>query len=173
MKFRTVICSAREVLFVGSEGGNAKSADEWLATGRWKISMTAMDRYLSQRLKDRSFGDSIDGFVLCFEIADFELWESFFTASADYVSYRPKRKEIWSVGQIRWSDVKDLAVTEQLRALRRAIQGSIKRIGAKKRRPKNFNYLAFSLEVETLLKEAAEEELAAKPSPRLSYQLPR
>jgi len=74
MKFRTLVSSGKEVLFVGHERGNATLPEEWLAKGRWKISMVAFDSYLSNHLAEATFGSSIDGFLFGFEIADFEKW---------------------------------------------------------------------------------------------------
>jgi hypothetical protein len=164
MKFQTIISAGREVLFVGHEAGNSKPVEAWLASGRWRISKAAVDTYLSNRLEAHSFGDSIDRFVFCFEIADFERWGAWFEATADFVSYKPKKKEIWSVGEVRWSDVKDLAAMDQLRVLRAAIQTAIERVGSKKRRPKDFDHPAFALAVEKLLEQASEDMLAAKPA---------
>ena len=162
MKFRTAITSGKEVLFVGHERGNSKPTDAWLATGRWKISMPALDAYLNERLKGHCFGHSIDCFVFYFDIADLEQWGAFFQSRADYTSYRPKRKEIWSVGQLRWTEVKDLPPRNQLRALRVALQTAIHRIGRKKRKPKDFAHMAFAATVEALLEQAPEETLLAR-----------
>src|SRR5215813_9392469 len=141
MKFRTVITSGKEVLFVGHERGNAKSSEAWLSPGRWKISISALDAYLSEKLETKSFGSSVGRFVFCFEIADFENWGKFFGTSATYTSYRPKSKEVWSVGQVRWSEVKDLEISDQILALRGAIQAAIKRVGARPRKPKDFAFV--------------------------------
>ena len=164
MKFRTVITSAKEVLFVGRERGNARPKDAWLATCRWKLSMSALDAYLTERLMGHSFGQSIEGFVFCFEIADFEHYGAFFRSSADYTSYRPKRREIWSVGQLRWTNVKDLPAHDQLRALRVAVQTAILRIGQKKRKPKDFAHVAFASTVEALLEQVPDGTLFASAS---------
>jgi hypothetical protein len=164
VKFRTVVRSGKEVLFVGHERGNSKYAEDWLTTGRWKISMSDLDAYLTERLEEKSFGSSIDRFVFCFEIADFERWGEFFRASANYVSYRPRTKEIWSVGQLRWSDVRELKASDQLGAVRTAVQGAILRIGEQPRKPKDFAYGAFAKTVKTLLNQAPEEALQAKPA---------
>ncbi|MGB9118940.1 hypothetical protein [Bradyrhizobium sp.] len=162
MEFRTVITAGKEVLFVGHERGNSKPADDWLKAGRWKIAMSAFDSYLTEKLRAKSFGTSIDRFVFCFEIADFELWGNLFQASADYTSYRPKKKEIWSVGQLRWTDVRDLQASDQLRVLRGAVLAAIHRIGRKPRKPRDFEHAAFASTVEILLAQAPEELLVAK-----------
>jgi hypothetical protein len=164
MKFRTKVTSGNEVLFVGHERGNAKAADAWLSAGRWKISTPALDQYLSALLEGKSFGRSIESFVFCFEIADFENWGNFFRATADYTSYRPKFKEIWSVGQLRWTKVAYMPPSHQLQALRGALQEAICRVGKKQRKPKDFAYLAFASEVDALLAQAPEDTLLAKPA---------
>jgi len=51
MIFRTKITSAKEVLFVGGELGNSRASGDWLQTGRWKVSMPALDAYLTERLR--------------------------------------------------------------------------------------------------------------------------
>jgi hypothetical protein len=162
MKFRTEITSGSEVLFVGGERGNSKPAEAWKRTGRWKISMPALGSYLTEHLGEKSFGTSVECFVFCFEVADFEKWGDFFQASATYVSYRPKVKEIWSVGQMRWGDVKDLRASDQLQALRNTLQTAINRIGTKSRKPKDFQHAAFASAVETLLEQVPEALLVAK-----------
>jgi hypothetical protein len=86
MKFRTVITSGNEVLFVGHERGDSKPAAAWLSTGRWKLSMLALDAYLNERLEAKSFGTSVDRFVFCSEIADFEKWDEFFQTSTAYTA---------------------------------------------------------------------------------------
>jgi hypothetical protein len=163
MIFRTKITSAKEVLFVGEEFGKSRDHSDWLQAGRWKVSMPAVEAYLTERLRDTSFGTSVDQFVFCFEIADFELWGAFFEASADYTSYRPKHRAVWSVGQLRWSDVKDLPLSSQLTMLRGAVQASILRIGTKARKPRDFRYADFSVAVEQHLAKAPERLLAAVP----------
>jgi hypothetical protein len=164
MNFKTKTSSGNEVLFVGEERGNSKPPDAWLASGRWKISMVALESYLDEGLKGRSFGSSIDLFVFCFEIADFEAWGNWFKATEDYVSYRPKRKAILSVGQILWSDIKELPPDAQLRALRIALQTAIRRIGTKKRKPKDFAYADFAMAVDALMERAPQDALLAKPA---------
>jgi len=164
MRFGTRIASGKEVLFVGHERGNSRPASDWLSPGRWKISISELENYLSRSLEQCDFGTSIERFVFCFEIADFELWGKSFSETAEYVSYRPKSKELWSVGQVRWSDVKDLEPAGQLAALQKAIHTAIARIGRKPRKPKDFQYDRFASEVAALLARAPINELIARPA---------
>jgi hypothetical protein len=164
MEFRTVVASGREVLFVGHERGNSKPPEAWLEEGRWRLAIPKLGPYLSDQLKEKSFGASIGRFVFCFEIADFEFWSISFQSTSDYTSYRPKRNEIWSVGQLRWSDVKLLGAEEQLQRLRGAIQAAILRIGTKRRKPRDFDYVAFAGSVDFLLSRASVECLRAAPA---------
>lgn len=166
MKFRTKVTSAKEVLFVGHELGNARPAADWGQPGRWKVSLRAFDEYLSARLQGASFGPTVDEFVFCFEIADFELWGRSFAATASYTSYRPEQKAIWSVGQLRWSDVKDLPASSQLSMLREVVLVSIQRVGVQKRKPRDFRYADFAAAVERHLAEAPERILTAVPAIR-------
>ncbi|MGO9485028.1 MAG: hypothetical protein ACLPX9_10665 [Rhodomicrobium sp.] len=160
MEFHARTASGQEVRFAGHERGYTK----FLETGRWKISMSALASYLSGQLAETSFGTSVERFVFCFEIADFELWGKWFGATSGYASYRPKVKEYWSVGQLRWSDVKHLDPIGQIQALRGAIQVAILRVGEKPRKPKDFDYIAFAASVDALIAGAPEDALVARPA---------
>ncbi len=164
MIFRTLVSSGKEVMFVGRERGDSQSLDGWVVpVVGWKISISALDEYLTENIKSLSFGSSISKFVFCFEIADFEKWSKYptlgFTVTANFTSYRPKKKEILSVGQIRWSDVKDLDATSQLQALRNAVKSAIHRVGTKKRKPKDFDNIAFADTIDILLEKASIKQL--------------
>ena len=165
MRFSSRLTIGKEAVFVGREPVHAHEVhgDEWRDSGRWKISMQALDHYLDSHLSEHTFGSSIDGFVFCFEIADFERWGDLFKASADYTSYRPKRREVWSVGQLRWSEVKDLSAEKQLTALLSAIEQAILRVGIKRRKPKDFAHADFAAAVKALLETAPVEKLQAVP----------
>ena len=164
MEFRTQIASGKEVLFVGHERGNFQSPADWLKTGRWKIGMRALDDYLTKSLTERSYGVSISRFVFCFEIADFELWGASFLDTADFTSYRPKSRALWSVGQLRWSDVKDYPAAHQLGALRVTIQSAIHKVSTMSRKPRDFACEAFASDVDAILAQAPVEALIAKPA---------
>ena len=77
---------------------------------------------------------------------------------------RPKQSAVWSVGQLRWTDVKDLPASSQFVMLRSALQASILRIGSKARKPRDFRYADFAAAVELHLAEAPEELLTAVPA---------
>ena len=152
MRFRIQIRSGKEVLFVGSEKGNSRPLSDWNEPGRWKLDSRKLELYLSEHLDKESFGESVECFVFCFDIADFELWGDVFRVTADYSSYRPKSKEYWSRGQLRWSDVKDLCPEEQLGVLREAIVESIARDSLRPRKPKHFSFEKFAFKLSELLR---------------------
>jgi hypothetical protein len=165
MEFGIAISSGREVLFVGHERGNSKPPKAWLdEIGRWKIAIQELRAYLNDQLKEKSFGASINRFVFCFEIADFELWGKFYKETATYTLYRHKFKEIWSVGQLRWSDVKHLTAEDQFQALRDAIQAAIMRIGTKPRKPRDFDYVSFAAAIDNILARVPIERFVARPA---------
>jgi hypothetical protein len=68
------------------------------------------------------------------------------------------------VGQIRWSDVKDLPPQGQLIALRASLQIVVRRIETKRRKPKDFAWLDFPSAIDALLEQAPEEILVARPA---------
>jgi hypothetical protein len=120
-------------------------------TGEWKLSTIKLTEYFNSTLEKQSYGESIDIFVLGFEIADLDGWGELFKKSSNYTSYRPQMKLLLSVGQINWPDVKDLLVEEQFEKFSAVLLGSIARIAEMKRKPKNFDSAAFSLEMKRLL----------------------
>jgi hypothetical protein len=162
MEYRSVIASGKNVLFAGREH-EYPEAQTRQEPGRWRISIPALDAYLNGALTERSFGASINRFVFCFGLADPETVPSF-QATAHYTVYGYKEKEVWSVGQLRWTDVKDLAPGDQLRELRAAIRAAIERIGTRKRMPKDFRHIAFASAVDSLLRKAPLDTLVAGPS---------
>jgi hypothetical protein len=120
-------------------------------TGEWKLSVAKIEDYFNYALKNLSYGESIETFVLGFEIGDLAGWGDFFTSMSRYTSYRPKMKLVVSVGQLNWSDVKELSAEEQFQRFAKILLEAIGRVVEMKRKPKSFNSAAFSLEVERLL----------------------
>lgn len=164
MRFRIHICCGKEVLFIGDERGNSRPTSDWDEAGRWKINLSLLETYLTEHLDKDSYGESVECFVFCFEIADFELWGDFFRSAADYSSYRPKSKEYWCVGQLRWSDVKNHSPDNQLGALRQAIANSIAKCSAKPRKPKHFSFEKFAFKLDELLSKVPVTRLIAMPA---------
>lgn len=117
----------------------------------WKLSIAKIEDYFGVALKNFSFGDSIETFVLGFEIGELEGWGDFFTSMSRYTSYRPKMKLVISVGQLNWPDVKDLTAKEQFQRFSEVLLVAIGRVAEMKRKPKSFDSAAFSIEVARLL----------------------
>ncbi len=109
--------------------------------------MRRLQAYFEKELRESSFGESVETFVLGFEIADLEGWGEVFTSMKEYASYRPKMKLVISVGQINWPDVKDLDGMEQFRRLAGVLIQAISRVGEMKRKPKYFDVAAFLTEM--------------------------
>ena len=162
MEYRSVIASGKNVLFAGREN-EYPEAQTRREPGRWKISIPALDSYLNEALAEQSFGFSITRFVFCFGLADLKAAPSFQT-TAHYTNFGRKEKEVWSVGQLHWTDVKDLAPADQLRELRIAIHAAIARIGTRKRIPKDFHHMAFASAVDILLRKAPLDTIVARPA---------
>ena len=128
-------------------------------SGAWKLRMEKIENYFDRTLKNLSYGDSIEVFVLGFEIAELEGWGNFFTSMTGYMSYRPKTKSLISVGQLNWPDVKDLPATEQFQRFSEILLEAIARLSEMKRKPRNFDAAAFSAEVARLLAQCSVDEV--------------
>jgi hypothetical protein len=114
MQLRIKIRSGGEVNWAGQvQSGTIYYGGPPPESGQWKLSMPKVEDYFCSALSGFSCGDSIDIFVLGFEIGDLEGWGNFFTSMAQYTSYRPKMKLLLSVGQLNWPDVKDLSAEKQ------------------------------------------------------------
>jgi hypothetical protein len=120
-------------------------------TGIWHIDMGKFARFLVDEFAGLSFGSSIEEFAFGFEIASLAEWDEFFMATRDYVSYRPKRKQLLSVGQVEWNDVKELSPEEQLPFLTAALMRAIERLPTARRKPKDFDSVAFADATRTAL----------------------
>ena len=159
MHFRTFLKTGVEVLHLGTQhsNGNAWPLEHWKANpGRWRLFTPGIDAYLNRALAGHSFGTSIEQFVLLLEIADFAAWGGgvAFSGPNGYVTYKPKTRELRSVGQIDWLDVQMLTPTQQLQAYRTAALSAIQRASQASRKPKDFAFMEFSQAVDGVLKEA-------------------
>lgn len=128
-------------------------------TGIWKLSIARIEDYFDAALKSYSYGDSVETFVLGFEIAELAGWDEFFTSMSRYTSYRPKIKALVSVGQLNWPDVKDLTAREQFQRFSDILLAAIERVAEMKRKPKGFDSAAFSKDVARLLVQCPVDEL--------------
>ena len=132
-------------------------------TGEWKLDINQLEAYLCKALQDRSYGESIDTFLLGFEIAELDGWGPIFTKQRDRVSHLPKIRTLLSVGQLNWPDVKDLSEAEQFERFSAMLLQAIARAGAMKRKPRHFDAAAFVADV-TLLLFAYPIDSAASPA---------
>jgi hypothetical protein len=144
MKFRIEVTSGGEVIFEGQSRADMPvyygASPE---PGLWRISIPKLEGYISEKLAQHSFGSSIEEFVFGFEIAELEEWGRWFRETREYMSYRPLKKSFISVGQVEWQEVKALQPPAQLGFIGAALLSSVERIGIAKRKPKDFDHLAF------------------------------
>ncbi|MFC6439429.1 hypothetical protein [Bowmanella sp. JS7-9] len=149
MEFVVQQSSGKEVIYSSIPLEKQSVAEGEL--GRWRIDMVDFEKYLTNKIKDLDFGQSIETYCFGFEIADTKLWGEFFASTKEYISYRPKSKTLVSVGQIEWLSVKDLDFKSQLKRLAEAIVESATRVSVLKRKPKDFNYEYFAEVVKKLV----------------------
>jgi hypothetical protein len=120
-------------------------------TGTWWVHLVRFESFLNDRLRDFHFGESVKTFVFGFEMAELAEWGKFFTATANYTSYRPSTKTLISVGQVNWSEVKNISPPDQLASLCDALQRAIARISGMKRKPRDFDYDGFRTKIAIVL----------------------
>lgn len=163
MKFHILTTSGGEVIFAGrSMRDRPIYYGAPPETGLWRVDVVKFEKFLADELAQLSFGASIEEFIFGFEIAELDGWGRFFTATRDYMSYRPKSKLFISVGQIEWLDVKELTVDAQLESLKLALIAAIERIGTLKRKPRNFDYASFGAAVQESLSRCTSAMVEAK-----------
>jgi len=142
MHFRTFLKTGVEVLLLGGQHweSTAWPIEHWKThPGRWRLFTPAIDDFLNEDLARRSFGASINKFVLLLEVADFKAWGEgvAFTGPEGLTRYKHKTKELWSVGRIDWTEVQDLAARLQLQAFEHAFTFSLEKVAQTKRKPKD------------------------------------
>lgn len=152
MRFSIAVKKGGEVRFAGEDP--AKRTVYYGAppeTGMWYISLVKLEDYVYSKIKNSTFGQSVEDFIFGFDLAELEEWGNFFTSKKDHVGYHPKDKQIVAVGQLDWAQVKELTPTEQYRALASTLTSSISRISSLKRKPKDFDLSGFSEAIQTAL----------------------
>lgn len=165
MRFRTFLKTGVEVLHLGGQNWQSNSwpPEHWKAhAGRWRLYTPAIDDFLNEELDGKSFGASIEGFVLLLEVADFNAWGNgvAFTGPEGFTRYKHKTKEVWSVGRIDWLDVEALPASKQLSAYCDALQFAVEKVAHAKRRPRDFDTHAFASALSAKLRSAKESQLS-------------
>ncbi|WP_139260672.1 hypothetical protein [Duganella sacchari] len=154
MKFRIQTTYGGEVIWAGQ---SAESRTVYYGgppqTGLWRLSIPAMEDYIAARLAGLDFGTSIEEFILGFELAELEGWGVWFHKTKEYMSYRPKMKAFVSVGQVEWTEVKELPAEQQFKFFSDALIAAVNRIATAKRKPKDFDYAALSRVLQYILNE--------------------
>lgn len=165
MHLRTFLKTGVEVLHLGMQhsSGNAWPIEHWRANpGRWRLFTPGIDNYLNACLAGETYGTSVEKFVLLLEVADFESWGVglAFSGPEGWTSYKPKTRELWSVGQLAWPEIQMLSAKQQLHAYGAALCMAIRRTTEGKRKPKDFNAEAFADAVAIKLQSAKVSQLS-------------
>jgi hypothetical protein len=120
-------------------------------SGEWKLDVKQLEAHFCKALTNKSYGESINTFILGLQIAELEGWGDYFTSKSRYMSHRPKLKALISVGQLNWPDVKDLSEAEQYQHFGATLLAAIGRIGEMQRKPRQFDHAALRDDVALLL----------------------
>lgn len=152
MNFVVQMTIGSEVVVAGhSREGQLSYHGAPLESGIWQIDIAKFEDYMVSHLASQSFGSSVDEFIFGLEIAELEEWGRWFKETRNLTSYRQKMKQLLSVGQIEWLDVKSVPIDLQLSRLGTVLVESIERINTLKRKPKDFDVEGFSRAVQMAL----------------------
>lgn len=166
MKIRIAVRRGGEVRWLGeSYNGPTYYGGPPPESGSWKVDVTSLSDYLNLHLANSTFGSSIDTFIFGFDIAELTGWGQFFTNSSNHISYRPKNRELLSVGQLNWPDVKDFTGEQQLLSFWLALEQSIVRVGEMKRKPKDFRNMDFLNALKQILSQCPLNTVLLKEEP--------
>jgi len=117
-----------------------------LSQGVWCLDLCQMEEFLKQRLLGQSFGAAVDVFIFGFEMYDAVDGTAIGSSGAmpaDFSRYTPKLRQLLSVGQLDWHDVRFLDASAQLVAYKAALLRAVDNWYARKRRPRDFDVEAF------------------------------
>lgn len=120
--------------------------------GKLDFDLNALEDYISNKLKEKSFGSSVIKFFWGFEVYKFNGgFVQFF--QNDIESWKFSKKWFVVNSHFDWNQVVNLSMNELLTLIKKEILMAIDRIGKMKKRPKDFNYISFRNEMEIILKD--------------------
>ena len=112
--------------------------------------LVALSDYVSECLKDKSYGESVVKYFCGFELFRFDGgFAPFFSNDVEKLLHSVK----WLVINVRfdWNYFYKLNRTERIEYFKRELICSIDRFGLMKRKPKSFDYLTFKKDIEFFL----------------------
>ena len=104
----------------------------------------------------------MNSFVLLLEVVDFKAWGEgvAFTGPEGISRYKHKTNELWSVGRIDRTVVRDCTTREQLLAYGGALMFAVEKAALSERKPKDFDIQAFSTPVLERIRSARISQLS-------------
>jgi hypothetical protein len=120
--------------------------------GHLHIDLNDLEQFISDKLSQYDFGSSVVKYFWGFELFKFDGKFAEFS-SGDIESWRYSTKWLVTNSQFDWNIVKDLENESFLAIIKTELVKSIDRIAEMKRKPKNFDHIAFRNKVEDILKD--------------------
>ena len=114
------------------------------------IDLNDLEQFISSRLMKLNFGKAVDKYLWGFELYKFDGgFAQFF--NNDIESWKYSTKRLVTNSHFDWNVVKDISKDELFELIKIEMLKSISRINEMKRKPKNFDYLAFQNSMEIIL----------------------
>jgi hypothetical protein len=155
MRFDTFLVTGVEVLHQGGQSwqSNMWPPEHWKANkGRWRLFTPGIDDHVASELKDRNYGNSVEGLVVALEVADFRNWpSSTFVKVGKTPSFKRSHRDIWCFAKLDWKKIQRLTLSEQYQAYCNSVLASVGGIRTWRNKPKGFDIDAFETDLRDAL----------------------
>ncbi len=118
-----------------------------------KVSLNDLEDFISKNLENKDYGLSVDKFVYGFELFKFNGSFAQFFKDKYVEIWRHSVKSFITNSSFDWELVKDFNEIQTLKLIQKEIVSSINRIDNMKRKPKDFDYKRFALDINLILSE--------------------
>jgi hypothetical protein len=170
MRFHTFLVTGIEVLHQGGQNwqSNMWPPEHWRANkGRWRLFTPGIDDYVTSELKDRNYGNLVEGLVVALEVADFKSWpSSTFAKVGKAPSFKRTRRDIWCFAKLDWKKIQRLTLSEQYQAYCNSVLASVGGIRTWRNKPKGFDIDAFETDLRDVFSSGRVSQMTRAASER-------
>ena len=117
-----------------------------------KVNLNDLEDYISDKLQEKNYGTSVIKFFWGFELFKFDGdFAQFFKNEIE--SWKHSVKWLVTNSNFDWNIIKDLSEIETLNLMKKELFNSINRIEKMKRKPKDFDFISFRNDIDSIFNE--------------------
>lgn len=117
-----------------------------------KVNLNDLEDYISDKLQEKNYGTSVIKFFWGFELFKFDGdFAQFFKNEIE--SWKHSVKWLVTNSNFDWNIIKDLSEIETLNLMKTELFNSINRIEKMKRKPKDFDFISFRNDIDSIFNE--------------------